>query len=60
MKATLFGTAIAFVCSYEGFVTEAGAEGVGRSSAKAVVITSVSILLLDTLTTLLFAHYLQT
>ena len=60
MKATLFGGAIAFVCSYEGFVTEAGAEGVGRSTAKAVVITSVSILVLDTLTTLLFAHYLQT
>jgi phospholipid/cholesterol/gamma-HCH transport system permease protein len=60
MKATLFGGAIAFVCSFEGFVTEAGAEGVGRSTARAVVITSVSILVLDTLTTLLFAPYLQT
>jgi phospholipid/cholesterol/gamma-HCH transport system permease protein len=60
MKATLFGAAIAFVCSYEGFVTEAGAEGVGRSTAKAVVITSVSILVLDTLTAALFAPYLQT
>ena len=60
MKATLFGGAIAFVCSYEGFVTEAGAEGVGRSTAKAVVITSVSILVLDTLTAALFAPYLQT
>jgi len=60
MKATLFGAAIAFVCSYEGFVTEAGAEGVGRSTAKAVVITSVTILVLDTLTAALFAPYLQT
>ncbi len=60
MKATLFGGAIAFVCSYEGFVTEAGAEGVGRSTAKAVVITSVSILVLDTLTAALLAPYLQT
>ena len=60
MKATLFGSAIAFVCSYEGFVTEAGAEGVGRSTAKAVVITSVTILVLDTLTAALFAPYLQT
>ena len=59
-KATLFGGAIAFVCSYEGFVTEAGAEGVGRSTAKAVVITSVSILVLDTLTAVLLAPYLQT
>jgi phospholipid/cholesterol/gamma-HCH transport system permease protein len=60
MKATLFGAAISFVCSYEGFVTEAGAEGVGRSTAKAVVITSVTILVLDTLTAALFAPYLQT
>jgi phospholipid/cholesterol/gamma-HCH transport system permease protein len=60
LKATLFGAAIAFVCSYEGFVTEAGAEGVGRSTAKAVVITSVVILVLDTLTAALLAPYLQT
>ena len=60
LKATLFGGAIAFVCSYEGFVTEAGAEGVGRSTAKAVVITSVTILVLDALTAALLAPYLQT
>jgi len=60
LKATLFGGAIAFVCSYEGFVTEAGAEGVGRSTAKAVVITSVTILILDTLTAAILAPYLQT
>ena len=60
LKATLFGAAISFVCSYEGFVTEAGAEGVGRSTAKAVVITSVTILILDTLTAALLAPYLQT
>ena len=60
LKATLFGGAIAFICSYEGFVTEAGAEGVGRSTAKAVVITSVTILVLDALTAALLAPYLQT
>jgi phospholipid/cholesterol/gamma-HCH transport system permease protein len=60
LKAVLFGAAIAFICSYEGFVTEAGAEGVGRSTAKAVVITSVAILILDTLTAALLAPYLQT
>ena len=60
MKATFFGGAIAFICSYEGFVTEAGAEGVGRSTAKAVVLTSVAILILDTLTAAIFAPYLQT
>jgi phospholipid/cholesterol/gamma-HCH transport system permease protein len=59
LKATLFGGAIALVCSYEGFVTEAGAEGVGRATAKAVVITSVAILILDTLTAAILAPYLQ-
>src|SRR5205807_1086836 len=30
LKATIFGAAIAFLCSYEGYITEVGAEGVGR------------------------------
>ncbi len=59
IKATLFGGAIAFFCSYEGYTTTAGAEGVGRSTAQAVVITSVAILVLDALTALLLAPYLQ-
>lgn len=59
MKATLFGIAIAFVCTYEGYITTAGAEGVGRSTARAVVITSVTILVLDALTAALFAPLLQ-
>jgi phospholipid/cholesterol/gamma-HCH transport system permease protein len=59
MKATLFGIAIAFVCSYEGYITSAGAEGVGRSTALAVVIASVTILVLDALTAALFAQFLQ-
>lgn len=59
IKATMFGAAIAFLCSYEGFTTEAGAEGVGRSTAKAVVYTSVAILVLDAMTAVLLARYLQ-
>jgi phospholipid/cholesterol/gamma-HCH transport system permease protein len=59
MKATLFGIAIAFVCTYEGYITGAGAEGVGRSTARAVVITSVTILVLDAITAFLFAPFLQ-
>ena len=59
MKATLFGIAIAIVCTYEGYITTAGAEGVGRSTARAVVITSVTILVLDALTAILFAPFLQ-
>jgi phospholipid/cholesterol/gamma-HCH transport system permease protein len=59
VKATMFGAAIALVCAYEGYITEAGAEGVGRATAKAVVITSVVILVLDALTAALLAPYLQ-
>jgi phospholipid/cholesterol/gamma-HCH transport system permease protein len=59
LKAIMFGGAISFLCSYEGYVTEAGAEGVGRSTAKAVVISSVWILVLDALTAAVLAPYLQ-
>ena len=59
IKATLFGAAIAYLCTFEGYVTGAGAEGVGRSTAKAVVISSIWILVLDALTALLLAPYLQ-
>jgi len=59
IKATIFGFAIAFFCSYEGFHADVGAEGVGRSTAQAVVITSVAILVLDAMTALLLAPYLQ-
>jgi phospholipid/cholesterol/gamma-HCH transport system permease protein len=59
IKATLFGGAIALICSYEGFITGSGAEGVGRSTARAVVISSVIILLLDALTALYLATEIQ-
>lgn len=60
LKATMFGAAIALVCAYEGYISEAGAEGVGRSTARAVVITSVTILVLDALTAGVLAPFLQT
>ena len=59
LKATMFGGAISFLCSFEGYVTDVGAEGVGRATAKAVVITSVAILVLDALTASLLAPQLQ-
>ncbi len=59
IKAALFGLAIGFFCSYEGYVTRAGAEGVGRSTAKAVVVTSVAILVLDAVIALELAQFLQ-
>jgi phospholipid/cholesterol/gamma-HCH transport system permease protein len=60
LKAVMFGAAIALVCAYEGYITEAGAEGVGRSTARAVVIASVTILVLDALTAGVLGPLLQT
>ena len=59
IKAFAYGGAIALVCSYQGYVAEAGAEGVGRSTAKAVVITSISILVLDGIIAAMFATLIQ-
>ncbi|MCX5760434.1 MAG: ABC transporter permease, partial [Gemmatimonadetes bacterium] len=59
IKATMFGAAITSLCAYEGYVTMAGAEGVGQSTARAVVISSMAILVLDALTALVLAPYLQ-
>jgi len=59
IKAFCFGAAISFVCSYQGYVTEAGAEGVGRSTATAVVIASVSILVLDAIVAAVLAPFIQ-
>ncbi len=59
IKATLFGAAIAFLCTFEGYHTYGGAEGVGQSTAKAVVISSIAILILDAITAVFLAPYLQ-
>ena len=59
IKAFAYGGAIATVCSYQGYVAEAGAEGVGRSTAKAVVITSITILVLDGIIAAMFATLIQ-
>jgi phospholipid/cholesterol/gamma-HCH transport system permease protein len=59
IKAVFFGGVIALVCSYEGYITEAGAEGVGRSTAKAVVIASVAILVFDALIAAFLAPLVQ-
>jgi len=46
-KAAFFGVIIATVCCYKGFNTRGGAEGVGRATTGAVVISSIGILISD-------------
>jgi phospholipid/cholesterol/gamma-HCH transport system permease protein len=47
LKAFVFGGIISLVGCYQGFKTEGGAEGVGRSTTRAVVLASVMILITD-------------
>jgi phospholipid/cholesterol/gamma-HCH transport system permease protein len=55
IKAFVFGTIIATISCYKGFNTEGGAEGVGKATTGAVVISSMLILISDYfLTSMLF------
>lgn len=47
VKAAFFGCAIALISCYQGFNTRNGAQGVGRATTQAVVISSVTILVMD-------------
>ncbi len=55
MKAAVFGVIIATVSCYKGFSTKGGAEGVGRATTSAVVVSELSILIANYfLTALMF------
>ncbi|MDA8175260.1 MAG: ABC transporter permease [Nitrospiraceae bacterium] len=47
IKAAFFGGAVAIVSCYKGFYTEGGAEGVGKATTGAVVISFMTILISD-------------
>ena len=54
LKAFIFGMIICVVSCFEGFRTEGGAEGVGRSTTVAVVTSFILIIAADCLCTALF------
>lgn len=47
VKAAFFGFLIASISCYQGYKTRAGAAGVGRATTRAVVLSSVTILVVD-------------
>jgi phospholipid/cholesterol/gamma-HCH transport system permease protein len=49
LKTMVFGFIIATTSSYLGFTTESGTEGVGRASTKAVVLSSILIIVSNVL-----------
>jgi phospholipid/cholesterol/gamma-HCH transport system permease protein len=55
IKAAVFGVIMSVISCYKGFYTKGGAEGVGKSTTEAVVLSSVTILITDyVLTSLMF------
>ena len=54
LKSLIFGMIICIVSCFEGFRTEGGAEGVGRSTTVAVVTSFILIIAADCLCTALF------
>jgi phospholipid/cholesterol/gamma-HCH transport system permease protein len=47
IKAVSFGLIITWVCTFKGYYTERGAEGVSQSTTSAVVLSSVLVLVCD-------------
>jgi len=47
IKALVFGLIIAIIGCWQGLTTEGGAEGVGRATTKSVVVSSISILIIN-------------
>lgn len=58
MKAAIFGFLIALISCYMGFTTKGGAEGVGRSTTRSVVVSAVTILITDYFLTTWILEYL--
>jgi len=53
VKAAVFGIVISFVGCFKGYYASGGAKGVGEATTAAVVISSISILILDYFLTVL-------
>lgn len=57
IKAAFFGFFIAIISCYEGLKTEGGTEGVGRSTTRAVVYSSITIFVSDFFLTKLILYF---
>ena len=57
-KSAIFAFLIALVSCYQGLSVEGGAEGVGKATTQAVVISIVLIIVVDCLTTAIFYYAL--
>ncbi len=58
IKAAVFGFCIAAISCYQGFKTRGGAQGVGSRTTRAVVLSSVTVLVVDYFLTSWIVEYL--
>ena len=57
IKGGVFGAVIPLVSCFFGFRCKSGAEGVGLATTNAVVVSSVSIIVLDFVMSYVFSHF---
>ncbi|MCX7823954.1 MAG: ABC transporter permease [Verrucomicrobiae bacterium] len=56
IKAACFALCISTICCYKGLNCRSGAEGVGRATTEAVVVSSVTVLISNFFITMLLSH----
>ncbi|MBX3033721.1 MAG: ABC transporter permease [Bdellovibrionaceae bacterium] len=56
LKGAVFGAVIPLVSCHFGFLCEEGAEGVGKATTQSVVVSSVSIIVLDFILSYVFSY----
>ena len=54
LKSAIFSMIISMIACYQGLSTEGGAEGVGRSTTKSVVLSFICIIIADAILTAIF------
>lgn len=59
VKPVCFSFVIAFIACYQGFTSAGGTKGVGRSTTKSVMLTSISILIVNFLITKILGGLLK-
>ena len=53
VKATVFGMVVSIITTYRGYAASGGAKGVGEGTTRAVVMSSVSVLIVNYFITLI-------
>ncbi|MCX7943272.1 MAG: ABC transporter permease [Deltaproteobacteria bacterium] len=58
IKAAVFGYVLTMICTYNGFYASGGAKGVGEATTRSVVVSFITILIVDYFLTVLMTKYL--